>query len=89
MAQDARRNARLRGRWLAAADIARPRQHRFKLRFHHRLDEFAHPLAHPHFNRIKPTSKTCGDVSAAGGAQTGFVISLVMAWSPARRFNAG
>jgi hypothetical protein len=34
-------------------------------------------------------SKTCGDASAAGGAQKGFVISLVMAWSPARRFNAG
>jgi hypothetical protein len=33
--------------------MARPRQRRLKLRFHHRLNEFADAVAHTHFDRIK------------------------------------
>src|SRR5271169_5941104 len=34
-------------------------------------------------------SKRSTAISAAGCQESGFVVSLIMAWSPVRRFNAG
>ena len=34
-------------------------------------------------------SKRSTAISAAGCKESGFVVVLVMAWSPVRRFNAG
>jgi len=34
-------------------------------------------------------SKRSTAIAAAGCQESGFVVALVMAWSPVRRFNAG
>jgi hypothetical protein len=46
--------AGLLARWRRNASIARPRQRRRELIFHHGLDELAHAIAHARFDRIKP-----------------------------------
>ncbi len=40
--------------------IARSRQHRIELLFHHRLDEIAHPAADAGFDRVKPVVEKLG-----------------------------
>src|SRR5438552_15810831 len=35
------------------------------------------------------SSRSAGEVAAAGCKDAGFVVTLVMVWSPARRVNAG
>ncbi|HWX35768.1 MAG TPA: hypothetical protein VNZ53_51165, partial [Steroidobacteraceae bacterium] len=46
------------------------------------------PIADPEFDRIEPVERP-QEVSIAGCENSGFVVTLIMAWSPSRRSCAG
>ena len=66
--------------------VSRAHQCRPQLAFAHRLDEFAHSVAHPGFDRIEPVVEA---VSEASCEEASFVAVMLMAWSPVRRFSVG
>jgi hypothetical protein len=74
---------------LRAAPVTRPPQCLSQFALDHGMNEAAHALAHLRFNRIKPVVERYTAVSPAGCENSGFVIVLFMAWSPARRSNVG
>ena len=47
------------------------------------------PIAHLGLDRIEPVVEKMGSRLGFAREESGFVILLVMAWSPVRRFNAG
>jgi hypothetical protein len=68
--------------------ITRAAQCRVELAVDQFFDELPSPIAHRGLDRVEP-SKSWGAVSASHCEESGFVIVLVMAWSPVRRSNAG
>lgn len=54
-----------------------------------RLDELPRSFAHRMFDRIEPIVENLGAVSPSHCGECVFVILLLMAWSPIRRFNSG
>jgi capsular polysaccharide transport system permease protein len=67
------------------AAIARTRQHGVKLAADHLFDE----LAQSRLNWINQSSKRQEELSAGGYKSSGFVVTVLMAWSPARLSKAG
>ena len=86
---DADRLLRFAARRLRMASVARPRQRHVELALDHGMDEFANPIAQASFDRIKPVVEKINSRLAQRCEESGFVVMLVMAWSPVRRFNAG
>jgi hypothetical protein len=64
-------------------------KHSVELAADHLFDELARPSAHLDLDRIKPVVEKINSISAADCEESGFVVVLVMAWSPVRCFNAG
>jgi hypothetical protein len=81
-------SARLVDDGLGPPAIARARQHGFQLILDQLFNEPADPSTALSIGSNQ-LSKSRGTPSSASCAQSIFVVSLVMAWSPARRFNAG
>jgi hypothetical protein len=50
---------------------------------------FAHPIAQAGLDRIEPVVEKINSRLIRRLQESGFVVMLVMAWSPVRRFNAG
>ena len=82
-------NRALDNRGLRTASVAWPGQRHVEFTFDHGMDELANPLAHPGLNRIEPIVEKINVASATGCEESGFVVMLVIAWSPVRRTNAG
>jgi hypothetical protein len=53
------------------------------------FDELARARTNLGLDRVNQLSKRLSALAAAGCEESGFVVTLVMAWSPVRRFNAG
>ena len=63
--------------------VARAHQCLIQLAFDHGLDETAHPIAHPSFDRIEPIVEKIHSWFAGTGCEdSDFVITFFMAWSP-------
>ena len=89
MAGDSDRLLRFAARRLRMASVARPRQRHVELALDHGMDELADPIAQASFDRIKPVVEKMDSRLGCRLRESGFVVTLVMAWSPVRRFNAG
>jgi hypothetical protein len=72
-----------------ASPVARPRQCIVELAADQFFDEPSRASPHLALDRIEPIVEKIKAISAAGCKESGFVVLLVMAWSPVRRFNAG
>ena len=59
-----------------------------KLTANHLFDQPANPVTDPGLDRIKPIVEKMG-VTFTSAAKVRLTVTLVMAWSPARRSNAG
>jgi hypothetical protein len=75
-AADDHGDGRSPGRGASLSDFG---QCRFYLAFDHGLDEFAHPVAYPSFDRIEPVVETA--VSEASCEESSFVVVMLMAAS--------
>ncbi len=64
------------------ASVARPRQRNVQLALNHGMDEFANPIAQPTFDRIKAVVEKITSPLGCRREESGFVVTLVMAWSP-------
>ncbi len=69
--------------------IARACQHHIELAADQLFDKFTDPFADGGLDRIEPIVEKLGSRLGSGCEESGFVVMLVMAWSPVRRSNAG
>ena len=69
----------------SAPAVARPRQRLGKFRLQHRLDKSAHARPDSVLDRVEPIIEK----QRLGGSSRSLVVSLIMAWSPFQRANAG
>ena len=76
-------------RGLLTPAVAWARQNSVELGPDHPLDELPNPVAKPGLDRIEPVVEKIGAARRPPAAKFRFVVSLLMAWSPVRRFNAG
>src|SRR5262245_64939646 len=89
VAGDTNRPVSVTARRLRTPAVSRPHQCRIQLALDHRLDEFAHPIAHSSFDGIEPVVEQINGRLSCRLRGIRLPGNVLMAWSPVRRTNAG